>query len=125
MWNFKRFFNWKNLTQVAFAKAIGVKQSQVGEWLKEKAKPGYDTLKNMAIAFNISADYFFRNKRILKNLCFPDKGHYEKASPTGVNRHPRGHSVERCRNSVTPSTNPMGLSRGDTNLNRTFLKSMT
>ena len=54
----KDFLIEKNLTQVAFAKAIGVKQSQVGEWLKGKAKPGYDTLKNMAIAFNISADYF-------------------------------------------------------------------
>ncbi len=47
-----------NLTQVSFAKMIGVKQSQVSEWLKGKAKPGYDTLKSMAIAFNISADYF-------------------------------------------------------------------
>lgn len=54
----KGFLIKKNLTQVAFAKAIGVKQSQVGEWLKGKAKPSYDTLKNMAIAFNISADYF-------------------------------------------------------------------
>ena len=47
-----------NLTQVAFAEAIGVKQSQVSEWLKGKAKPGYDTLKSMALAFNVSADYF-------------------------------------------------------------------
>ena len=52
------FLNEKNLTQVAFAKIIGVKQSQVSEWLKGKAKPGYDTLKSMAIAFNVSADYF-------------------------------------------------------------------
>ncbi|MBE5765327.1 MAG: helix-turn-helix transcriptional regulator [Clostridiales bacterium] len=43
---------------MAFAKIIGVKQSQVSEWLKGKAKPGYDTLKSMAIAFNMSADYF-------------------------------------------------------------------
>ena len=47
-----------NLTQVAFAKVIGVKQSQVSEWLKGKAKPGYDILRSMAIAFNVSADYF-------------------------------------------------------------------
>ena len=52
------FLNEKNLTQVAFARAIGVKQSQVSEWLKGKAKPGYDVLKKMAIAFNVSADYF-------------------------------------------------------------------
>lgn len=54
----KDFLTEKNLTQVAFAKIIGVKQSQVSEWLKGKAKPGYDTLKSMAIAFNVSADYF-------------------------------------------------------------------
>ncbi len=54
----KDFLLDNNLTQVAFAKAIGVKQSQVSEWLKGKAKPGYDILKRMAIAFNVSADYF-------------------------------------------------------------------
>lgn len=54
----KEFLNENNLTQVEFAKKIGVKQSQVSEWLKGKAKPGYDILKNMAIAFNVSADYF-------------------------------------------------------------------
>lgn len=54
----KEFLLEQNLTQSAFAKAIGVKQSQVSEWLKGKAKPGYDVLKSMAIAFNVSADYF-------------------------------------------------------------------
>ncbi|MDE6058914.1 MAG: helix-turn-helix domain-containing protein [Clostridia bacterium] len=47
-----------NMTQSAFAYKIGVKPSQVSEWLRGKAKPGYDTLKQMATAFNISADYF-------------------------------------------------------------------
>ena len=54
----KDFLNENNLTQVAFAKMIGVKQSQVSEWLKGKAKPGYDILKRMALAFEVSADYF-------------------------------------------------------------------
>ena len=54
----KDFLTENNLTQAAFANAIGVKQSQVSEWLKGKAKPGYDTLKAMAIAFNVSADFF-------------------------------------------------------------------
>ena len=48
----------KGLTQVAFAAKIGVKQSQVSEWLRGKAKPGYDTLKRLSVAFGISADYF-------------------------------------------------------------------
>jgi len=54
----KEFLVENNLTQVAFAKKIGVKQSQVSEWLKGKAKPGYDILKSMSKAFDVSADYF-------------------------------------------------------------------
>lgn len=54
----KEFLTENNLTQVGFAKVVGVKQSQVSEWLKGKAKPGYDMLKNMALSFNVSADYF-------------------------------------------------------------------
>ena len=54
----KEFLSEKNLTQVDFAKIIGVKQSQVSERLKGKAKPGYDILKSMAISFEMSADYF-------------------------------------------------------------------
>ncbi|MBR4800737.1 MAG: helix-turn-helix transcriptional regulator [Clostridia bacterium] len=47
-----------DLTQTAFAAKIGIKQSQVSEWLRGKAKPGYDMLKRMALAFNVSADFF-------------------------------------------------------------------
>lgn len=54
----QEFLLYNNLTQTAFAQKIGVKQSQVSEWLNGKAKPGYDTLKRMALAFNVSADYF-------------------------------------------------------------------
>lgn len=54
----REFLIMKNLTQTAFANAIGVKQSQVSEWINGKAKPGYDTLRRMSIAYNVSADYF-------------------------------------------------------------------
>lgn len=54
----REFLLCHNLTQTEFAKAIDVKQSQVSEWLKGKAKPGYDILKRMALAYNVSADYF-------------------------------------------------------------------
>ena len=54
----KEFLAENNLSQSAFAKKIDVKPSQVSEWLKGKAKPGYDTLKQMSVAFGISADYF-------------------------------------------------------------------
>ncbi len=46
----------KSLTQVAIANIIGVKQSQVSEWLKGKSKPGYDNLKAMCENLGISAD---------------------------------------------------------------------
>lgn len=47
-----------NLSRSDFARKIGVRPSQVSEWLYGKAKPGYDYLRAMAVAFNISADYF-------------------------------------------------------------------
>ena len=53
----KHFLRSNNLTQTSFAKKIGIKQSQVSEWLKGKAKPGYDNIKQMAIAFDISPSY--------------------------------------------------------------------
>ncbi|MDE5563138.1 MAG: helix-turn-helix domain-containing protein [Clostridiales bacterium] len=54
----KEFLINNNLTQTAFANAVGIKQSQVSEWLSGKAKPSYDILKRMSLAFNISGDYF-------------------------------------------------------------------
>lgn len=54
----REFLINNNLTQTAFANIVGIKQSQVSEWLSGKAKPSYDILKKMALAFNISADYF-------------------------------------------------------------------
>ncbi len=54
----KEFLDENNLSQSDFARRIGVKQGQVSEWLKGKAKPGYDTLRAMSNAFSVSADYF-------------------------------------------------------------------
>ncbi len=45
------------LTQTAFANIIGVKQSQISEWLKGKAKPGYDNIKAILLNFDISAEF--------------------------------------------------------------------
>jgi transcriptional regulator with XRE-family HTH domain len=45
------------LSQTAFAKRIEIKQGQVSEWLRGKAKPGYDILKKIAVAFGVPADY--------------------------------------------------------------------
>lgn len=54
----KEFLINNNLTQTAFAKIVGIKQSQVSEWLKGKAKPSYDLLKQMSVALNVSSDYW-------------------------------------------------------------------
>lgn len=54
----KSFLKENSLTQTDFAAKAGLKQNQVSEWLKGKAKPGYDNLKQISIAFDISADYF-------------------------------------------------------------------
>lgn len=54
----KEFLEENSLTQSDFARKVGVKQSQVSEWLKGKAKPGYDMIKQIAVAYGISADYF-------------------------------------------------------------------
>ena len=54
----KEFLKGNLLTQTKFALAVGIKQSQVSEWLKGKAKPGYDILKAMSLAFNVPSDYW-------------------------------------------------------------------
>lgn len=46
----------QNLNQSELAKMVGIKQSQVSEWLSGKSKPGYDNLKALSIALNCSAD---------------------------------------------------------------------
>lgn len=52
------FLKENNLSQTQFAKKIGVKPSQVSEWLRGKAKPGYDMLRQISLSFGISSDYF-------------------------------------------------------------------
>ena len=45
-----------NINQTQLANKIGVKQSQVSEWLKGKSKPGYDNLKMMCRELKIPAE---------------------------------------------------------------------
>ena len=46
----------KSLNQTELAKKIGVKQSQISEWLKGKSKPGYDNLRALCENLDISAE---------------------------------------------------------------------
>lgn len=59
----KKLMEEKSLSQTALAKLIGVKQSQVCEWLKGKSKPGYDNLKAICEALNVSGDYILGIKK--------------------------------------------------------------
>ena len=45
-----------NLNQSQLANKVGLKQSQISEWLKGKNKPGYDNIKAICLALDISAD---------------------------------------------------------------------
>lgn len=58
------FLKDNDMTQRLFAERVSVKQSQVSEWLRGKAQPGYDTLKRISLAFHISADYFLGTTEI-------------------------------------------------------------
>ena len=53
-----------DLSQVKLAKMVGVRQGQVSEWLNGKSKPGYDSLKALALALNVSADVLLGIKDI-------------------------------------------------------------
>ncbi len=44
------------LNQTQLANKLGLKQSQISEWLKGKSKPGYDNIKIICITLGISAD---------------------------------------------------------------------
>lgn len=59
--DFKQILNYilrdNNFTQTELAKKLNIKPSQISEWLRGKANPGYDTLKNISVTLGISADY--------------------------------------------------------------------
>lgn len=54
----RHFLKSQQLTQAQFALKIHARQSQISEWLHGKAKPSYDMLKQMSIAFDVPADYW-------------------------------------------------------------------
>ena len=53
----KEYLQTHGMTQTEFAARAGVKQSQVSEWLKGKARPAYDILKQPALRFEMPAEY--------------------------------------------------------------------
>lgn len=55
----KEYLESNGLNQTQFAKIIGVKPSQVSEWLKGKAKPAYDIMKSILKNTEQSAEFWF------------------------------------------------------------------
>lgn len=45
-----------NFNQSQLAEKLGLKQSQISEWLKGKSKPGYDNIKLICQTLGVSAD---------------------------------------------------------------------
>ena len=45
------------LNQISFATAVRVNQSQVSDWIAGKSKPSFETLREICLRFQISADY--------------------------------------------------------------------
>ena len=46
-----------SLNQLTFANAVKVNQSQVSDWISGKSKPSFETLRDICLRFQISADY--------------------------------------------------------------------
>jgi transcriptional regulator with XRE-family HTH domain len=46
----------KKLTQLAFSRKLGIRQSQISNWLNKKSLPGYYSIRQICIILDISAD---------------------------------------------------------------------
>lgn len=54
----------EKLTQIQLAKAIGVGQSSVSDWLNSKSEPSIDNLWKLADFFDVSIDFLVGRKEI-------------------------------------------------------------
>lgn len=54
----------EKLTQMQLAKAIGVGQSSVSDWLNSKSEPSVENLWKLADFFDVSVDYLIGRKEI-------------------------------------------------------------
>ena len=60
----KKLMKEENLTQVALAAKIGVKQNTISAWLLEKKEPSIRSLWLLADYFNVDIDYIVGRKDI-------------------------------------------------------------
>jgi transcriptional regulator with XRE-family HTH domain len=46
----------KGYTQLEFSKKLGIRQSQISNWLNKKSLPGYYSIRLISLILEISAD---------------------------------------------------------------------
>jgi predicted transcriptional regulator len=46
----------KKLTQLEFSNKLGIRQSQISNWLNKKSLPGYYSIRQICLTLDISAD---------------------------------------------------------------------
>lgn len=51
-----------NLNQLQLAELLGVRQSQVSNWLNSKSLPGYYSIRMICTKLNVSADFLLELK---------------------------------------------------------------
>lgn len=54
----------EKLTQMQLARALGVGQSSVSDWINAKSEPSIENLWELADAFDVSVDYLIGRKEI-------------------------------------------------------------
>ena len=52
----------KKLNQLALAGVLGIRQSQISNWLNGKSLPGYYSIKLLCDKLHLSADFLLGNK---------------------------------------------------------------
>ena len=50
----------RHLSQLALSKKLGIRQSQISNWLHSKSLPGYESIQILCKYFEIEANYFFQ-----------------------------------------------------------------
>jgi transcriptional regulator with XRE-family HTH domain len=53
----KSLMEKKNIKQLQLAEMLGVRQSQISNWLNQKSLPGYYSIKLLCEKLDVSADY--------------------------------------------------------------------
>jgi len=57
----KNLMEEKNLNQLQLSEMLGIRQSQVSNWINNKSLPGYYSIKMICFKLNVSADKLLEN----------------------------------------------------------------